>query len=407
MFHLWAEGILYITCRSLSLSLSHTQLIASDDDSVLPLMCIIALDFLLCLIIRAILDDTGEEDEEEEEEEKKEEEEEEEEKGKEEVGGGKPDKSSPKEDEKKTESEDKERSTSLDVAFFDKFGKVLIPLTVKVAQKLLKHSHLYALSVATPNLSPSTPQQNEVPLPALESLLHLSGKDPLHPKDSKSLFGPHIPEVVKEHLKLWSAALLVDPNHKQKLCAHSVEDIQIDKCMDTFLDLHFMAFAGTRTFNPSRSLKSTLSTVVMLLSNLFDLKRSESAGMMKEIVPISCDVLMEFAHTDLAKVIQIGDKKVFSLDCMRYKLAESFQLVRLPGMQDCNLLGPVLADLFTFFGSILDTTTDWTVLDQLGSGETPTSECCLFFHLSVNPLLLSFQLSLCTSSPPSSPLPPL
>ena len=365
---------LFPISRSLSVSVSLSQLISGEDESVLPLMCVIALDFLLCLIIRAILDDTGEDDEEEVEEEGQKKEEEEEE-GKEETEGGKQDKSSPKEEEKKTESEGKDKSTSLEVAFFDKFGKNLIPLTVKVAQKLLKHSHMYALSVAAPTVSPSTPQQNEVPLPALESLLCLSGKDPLHPKDSKSLFGGHIPEVVKENLKLWGAALLVDPNHKQKLCAHSVEDIQIDKCMDTFLALHFMAFAGTRTFNPSRSLKSTLSTVVMLLSNLFDLKRSESAGMMREIVPISCDVLMEFAHTDLAKVIQIGDKKAFSLDCMRYKLAESFQLVRLPGMQDCNLLGPVLADLFMFFGSILDTPADWAVLDQLGAGETPTSEC--------------------------------
>ena len=93
-----------------------------------------------------------------------------------------------------------------------------------------------------------------------------------------------------------------------------------------------------------------------------------------EIVPISCDILMEFAHSDLAKLIQNSSKEAFSLDCMRYKLNESFQLFRLPGMQDCHLLGPVLADFFSLLRSMLGTATDWPVLAQLGTGDPPTSE---------------------------------
>ena len=282
---------------------------------MLPLMSIIALDFLLTLVIRAILDDTGQEDKEDEEEEEEEEEEKE--------GAEKPEEapSSPKGEE---EEEGKDKDKSNEEAFFNKFGKNLISLVVKVTQKLLKYSHSYNLSVAAPNLTAPTPQLSEIPSPVLESLLRLSGKNPLSPKDSKSLFGDHIPEVVKERLKLWNAALLIDATQKQKLCAHSVEDIQIDKCMVAFLDLHFMAFAGTRTFNPSRSLKSTLSSALNLLFNVFGLKLSESAGMVGEIVPVSCDTLMEFAHSDLAKVIHIGSKEAFLLDCMQYKLTEEF-----------------------------------------------------------------------------------
>jgi len=61
---------------------------------------------------------------------------------------------------------------------------------------------MHTLSVAVPNLSTRTPLLSEKPSPVLESLLRLSGKDPLSPKDSKSLFGSIIPDVIKEHMKL-------------------------------------------------------------------------------------------------------------------------------------------------------------------------------------------------------------
>ena len=93
-----------------------------------------------------------------------------------------------------------------------------------------------------------------------------------------------------------------------------------------------------------------------------------------EIVPISCDILMEFAHSDLAKLIQNSNKEEVSLECMRYKLTESFQLFCLPGMQYCHLLGPVLASFFSLLRSMLDTATDWPVLAQFGTGGPPTSE---------------------------------
>jgi len=361
------------------------ELIAADDDTMLPLMSIIALDFLLTLVIRAILDDTGQED-------KDKDKDKEEEEG-EEIPGEASSSLKEKEDD---EVEGKDEEKSSEEAFFNKFGRNLIPLVVKVTRKLLKYSHSYTLPVAAPNLSTTpSPQLSEIPSLALESLLRLSGKDPLSPKESKSLFGSHIPDVVKERVKLWNAALLIDSTQKQKLSAHSVEDIQIDKCMVTFLDLHFMAFAGTRTFNPSRSLKSTLSSALNLLLNLFSLKPSESVNMTGEIVPISCDILMEFAHSDLAKLIQNSSKEAFSLDCMRYKLTESFQLFRLPGMQDCHLLGPVLADFFSLLRSMLGTATDWPVLAQLGAGDPPTTVMDLVLlaaHPDTSPIAITKSL---------------
>ena len=74
---------------------------------MLPLMSIIALDFLLTLVIRAILDDTGQEDKEEEE-------------GKE--GTEKPEDSalsSLKDEEEEEEGKDKDKSN--EEAFFKKW----------------------------------------------------------------------------------------------------------------------------------------------------------------------------------------------------------------------------------------------------------------------------------------------
>ena len=118
---------------------------------MLPLMSIIALDFLLTLVIRAILDDTGQEDKDKGKEE---------EEG-EEIPGEAPSSLKEKED---NEVEGKDEEKSSEEAFFNKFGRNLIPLVVKVTRKLLKCSHLYTLSVAAPNVSTTpSPQLSETP----------------------------------------------------------------------------------------------------------------------------------------------------------------------------------------------------------------------------------------------------
>ena len=312
---------------------------------MLPLMCIIATDFLLCLVTRAVLDETQQQHEKE-----------------------------PETKEPPPSSDDHE---SVREAFFEKHGRILIPALIKTSLKLTKYAHLYALLATN---QPVT-QLTEIPQIALESLLQLSGKSPLQSKDSKVLFQAHIPDEIKERIKQWNSALLIDPAHKLKLSSQIDEDTQIDVCMMAFLNLHFTAFVGTRTFDPSRSLKSTISSLITLLHNFFVLKPGDCGDMICCLIPFAFDTMTEFAHTELYKLTEVCEEKVLLFESMflyegtRYKMMECFKLVHLPGMKDCTLLGPVLADFFSFLSSMLDNLPDWRVLTLLDSGDTSTSEC--------------------------------
>lgn len=223
-------------------------------------------------------------------------------------------------------------------------------------------------------LSCPAPQLSEIPQSVLHFLLKLSGKTPFQTKDSKTLFQAHIPEEVREKLKQWNSALPIDPTLKLKLCTQSVEEMQINECMESFLGLHFTAFAGSRTFDPSRSLKSMISSLLRLLYKVTELNPKESSNVICSLFPLGCDALMEFAHSELLKLIEHSGEKAFSLECIKYQIAECIKLVQLPGIQDCSLLGPVLADFFAFLGSILESSSDWAVLSLLDTGEPSTGQ---------------------------------
>ena len=333
---------------------------------MLPLLCIIALDFLICLLTRAILGevDSAQDEAEKESEETpliKEETTTEEKKGDEK----KPEKAELTED----ESDGEEDSPECE-AVFEQFGRRLVPVLIKTAQKLLQYCHVYALSDSTSldKVSDTTDPNFQV----LEMLLSLSSRNPIFPKDSKPLFGNLIAEPIKERLKSWSVALPVDPSLKEKLCTRNADDIKIEESMMNLLELHFTAFAGTRTFDPTRSLKSTLSSIVSLLQHLFDLKSSVSEEMGLEVVPLGCDVMMEFTHLEMLKLI--SDEMQFLTECNKFKVKKSIELIRRPGMEGNSLVGTVLADLFTLLSSLFTTPADHEVLLSFSPEHQAASE---------------------------------
>lgn len=333
---------------------------------MLPLMCIIALDFLICLLTRAILGEveTAQDEAEKESEEapliKEEATEEKKEDEK------KPEKAELTEDESDGEEEDSPECE----AIFEQFGRRLVPVLIKTAQKLLQYCHVYALSDSTglDKVSDTSDPNYQV----LEMLLSLSSRNPIFPKDSKPLFGNLIAEPIKERLKSWSIALPVDPSLKEKLCTRNADDIKIEESMMSLLELHFTAFAGTRTFDPTRSLKSTLSSIVSLLQHLFDLKSSVSEEMGLDVVPLGCDVMMEFAHLEVLKLI--SDETQFLTECNKFKVKKSIELICRPGMEGNSLIGTVLADLFTLLSSLFGTPSDHEVLMSFNSEHQAASE---------------------------------
>lgn len=237
----------------------------------------------------------------------------------------------------------------------------LCPILVKVAQKLLQYGHLYVCSTPTPETPGVTPYSStaclNAPRQALDVLLYLSGKSLVSPK-GKAPYNSHLPEHVNTRLKMWESALPIDPMQKKKLSIY--DDIQVAACMVNFLNLHFSAFSGTQTFNPSRSLKSAVCSVLSILeyvANIFHEHRQDAVAskmlwtLTMGMVPMSCDVMMEFAHSQLLKFV-LNDHEYMS-SCAKGRITRCLEVLRLPEMRESELMGTILADLFRLLIAML------------------------------------------------------
>ena len=266
------------------------------------------------------------------------------------------------------------------------FSTELCPILMQVAHKLLQYAHLYVCSTSAREGGPpySAPAL-DAPRQALDALLCLSGKSLMSPKD-KPPYNSHLPEHVNERLKVWEAALVIDPLQKKKLSMY--DDIQVAVCMVNFLDLHISAFAGNQTFNPCRGLKSCISSVLMILEYMANIFHDHCEGdasdnqlllsLTNGMVPMSCDVMMEFAHAQLLKFV-LSDLD-YSASCAKWRVSRCLEVLRLPVMRECELMGTILADLFRLLVSMLqELSRDSSSLFKFFFGEDkPTSMCGKF-----------------------------
>lgn len=262
-----------------------------------------------------------------------------------------------------------------EVVFCSRLGLIL----TRVAEKLLKYAHHYvctmfpataAAAAATAGNTDSDPylfSGTDADYQVFDVLLSLSGKNLVSPKD-KIPFNSHLPNGFREALRVWDSALVIDPNQKKKLSFY--EDIQVTSAVMSFLHSHFSAFGGLRTFDPSRSLKGTLNSVLMILEFMANIFREfqeegeeedqESQQQQREawslliqgMVPLSCDVMMEFSHSQLLKFIDTNSQE-FARSCSRYRITKCLDVLRRPEMQSSKLVGTILADLFQLLDSLL------------------------------------------------------
>lgn len=345
---------------------------AEEGSAVLPLFCVIALDFLVCLLTRVVVDETEPDEEEDEEDEVK---------SKLPVPPPPPPLPSATPSDKAppippVEPEEHAYAISpKEEAFYKAYGERLIQILLKTAAKLLGFCRLYAMIGNQPGY---VPPFTDPPQSVLDGIMKLSGRDPLQAKDKKLLFHAHIPDEVRDRIKMWNMALLIDPAHKEKLCSHDL-DSPVSDLMVQFLNLHFCAFTGTRTFDPTRCMKSSLSSLMSLLSTLFEMtpqgifnppevstdSPTEPSAYLVSLVPLSCDVMMEFCGSDLLKLIKILGDKSFSLSISEHRVKESFKLLQLPNIRGCHLLGSLLADFFSMLSSMLEDTASQPVLSIL------------------------------------------
>ena len=271
-----------------------------------------------------------------------------------------------------------------ETAFYTAHGEGLVHVLVKVTSKLLVYCRLYAMMGNQPGAHPPFVQPS---LPVLDGILKLAGKNPLQTKDAKPFFRGHIPDEVRERIETWNAALLIDPAHKEKLCSHDL-DSPVSDLIVQFLNLHFCTLTGARTFDPTRCFKSTLSSLMSLLSTLFDMvppeilnPPDESKGplpaapkFLTDLVPLSCDIMMEYCGSDLLKLIKICGDTVFSLGLSEYRIRESSRLLQLPAMQTCPILGALLADFFRMLGSLMEDQASGPILSTLTPDNTDCRE---------------------------------
>jgi len=203
----------------------------------------------------------------------------------------------------------------LEVTFCNQLG----PVVIKVLYRILSCTHLY---VSPSQLGSDDGGETSPPMrEALETLLSLSGKNPLAPKEHSTL-ASHLPAAVQERIQVWESSISFDSSLKKKLSVQG--DAQVETCLLKFLDCHVMAFASYRTFDPSRGLRSAIYAVLGLLEYMFGVfHEMEGEGeemkraVTEAVVALSCDVTMEFCQMELLRFL-LGNSE-FASRCLHYK----------------------------------------------------------------------------------------
>ena len=338
-----------------------SQFCSVDVETMLPLLSISSIDLLLCLLQRALQSviEDGEEDEEEEEKAKKENEEKEKEKK-----------------QAKDKENDKDSEITQEEKVYDLYAERLIPLLLNVATKLTAFSHMYVCS----DIFHQPRQIAEEMETVVSRLISISSKKFVCAKIPQSLFYRHIPEATQERLKFWNQALLIDREHKQILSVPDSDNLNLIEELRSFLDLSYTAFAGLKTFDPARLLKSAMFTLSSVLLFLLELQPKKSINKyVSGVIPLATDPTYEFLANESVQgqIAELADATLtdtsFSQECVRHIIKESFSLIVCPAISGHTFQGTVLEDVFGLLSALLDCSDEWPVLASLLDEHSDTS----------------------------------
>ena len=341
-----------LVCASLCFVLF--QFCSVDVESMLPLLSITSVDLLLCLLQRALQSVIDGEEEEEEVEEKA--------------------KESEKKEEKENEKDEEDRTEEEKV--YDTYAEQLIPLLLNVATKLTAFSHMYVCS----DIFHQPRQIAEEMETVVSRLISISSKKFVSNKIPQSLFYRHIPEATQERLKFWNQALLIDREHKQILSVPDSDNVNLIEELRSFLDLSYTAFAGHKTFDPARLLKSAMFTLSSILLFLLELHPKKSINTyLSGVIPLATDPTYEFLANDSvqSQIAELADATLtdtsFSQECVRHIVKESFSLIVCPAISGHTFQGTVLEDVFGLLSALLDSSDESPVLATLMDEHSDTS----------------------------------
>ena len=290
----------------------------------MPLISITTINMLLCLIQRT-LQEALEEDEDEEKEEEEEEamdiEKEKEEDG--EAG----EKEQNKEEAEEAEDEVEEEEEGPGQEFYDRYADKLVPVLLKVASKLVSYGHLYVCRDVQTEQGLAEDMEK-----VIKKLLSISGIKLITSKTKcKPSFMSHIPNSMHERLKTWNSSILLDQVLLDKLCSYSADKINLFDELWVLLDISFNSFANYRTFEPTRSLKTSISTVMVLLASVLELRSQKSTETFLDgVVPLSIDLITEFCvermgndgimEAPLKEICNLFEGDVFSRACIKHRV---------------------------------------------------------------------------------------
>lgn len=367
---------------------------------MLPLLSISSIDLLMCLLQRA-LQSIVDEDEEEAERARKEEKESEEERERE-----REKKQAEDEKEKERDGKDAEIDPTSGERIYNKHAGHIVPVLLKVAAKLTDFSHIYICSDIFHQPRLIAEEMEGV----VSQLLKISSKLLIHEKIPQSLFFKHLPESTHERLKHWNQALLIDREHKQISVPYS-DNLSLIEELRSFLDLSYTAFAGLKTFDPARLLKSAMFTLTSLLQFFLELCPKKSLDeFLSGVIPLATDLTYEFLANDrvqglhcqpiLKQISEFVDENKtinsFSQACICHIVKESFSLVVCPAISGHTFQGSVLEDVFGLLAAMLDNSVYWPVLSELMDDPSSASKSKTFLLLYLQYACTYCTCNLCT-----------
>ncbi len=258
---------------------------------MLPLMSMIAINVLLSLLQRTIQATVCEEDGKELQ--KKDSEQQQQQTESEET-----DKDKQKEDIKSDTVEDgAEPDTPIhdeEVEFYNKYADVLVPVLLKVIKKLVSFAHMYICR----NDVQSSPSINEDIERVITTLISVSGTKLVSSSKTKERlsFFSHLPAPLIKQLKNWNTAILLDQSLLDRIWTCTSDRINLFDELRVLVDVSIDSFATQQTFDSCRCLKTTISTSLIVLSSILELRPEESRKRYLEgVAPLCTDLITEFA----------------------------------------------------------------------------------------------------------------
>ena len=235
-------------------------------------------------------------------------------------------------------SDGKSNEDELKEVLYSTYGTKIIPALLIVIKKLVSYSHMYICRSILETDENLAQEMEDV----IKDLISISSTKAYFKKSvGKPMFASHIPDSVLDRLKSWNASLCLDSSQIEKVCLSQIDKINLLDEFSSLLTLSMNSFASHRTFDPTRLLKTTLTTALTLLLSFLNLCTQEQAAeFLKDVIPFATDLAVEFAidsdgnksdivEKPLYQIASLFDTEIFTRQCTLHKVYFKHSFIHL------------------------------------------------------------------------------